>query len=66
MALKQLFGGLTMAQIMKIKDVAKYLRLSKITIYNHAVKGIIPCAQIGSTWMFSKEAIDKWLLKRQT
>jgi excisionase family DNA binding protein len=65
MALKQLSGGLTMAQIMKIKDVAKYLRLSTATVYKHAVKGKIPATKVGHMWMFSKEAIDKWLLERQ-
>ena len=54
-----------MAQIMKIKDVAKYLRLSTATVYKHAVKGKIPATKVGHMWMFSKEAIDKWLLERQ-
>jgi len=50
-----------MAEIMKTREVAKYLKLHEITICKYAAEGKIPAIRIGRVWRFDKEAIDKWI-----
>ncbi len=50
-----------LAQIMTTREVAEYLKLHKITITNHAAKGLIPGIKIGGRWLFDKQAIDRWI-----
>lgn len=47
---------------MNVKQTAKYLGLSEVMIYKLAQQGEIPCAKIASTWRFSQEQLDEWLL----
>ena len=54
-----------MAQIMTAKEVARYLRVHKITIIKYAGKGEIPSTRIGRLWRFDKEVIDKWIREGQ-
>ena len=51
-----------MANIMTTKEIAKYLKLSPITITKYARLGTIPSIRIGGSWRFDKEVIDKWIL----
>jgi excisionase family DNA binding protein len=44
--------------IMTIDEVAAFLKLSKITVYKLTQKGELPGFRIGSSWRFSREAID--------
>jgi excisionase family DNA binding protein len=46
---------------MTIDEVAKYLRMKKVTIYKHAQEGKIPGFKVGSKWRFKKSSIDKWI-----
>ena len=50
-----------MPEIMTTNELAKYLRLHRITIWKHAGEGNIPGIRVGSSWRFDKEAIDKWI-----
>ena len=50
-----------MSEIMTAKELAKYLKLHKLTIWKHAGEGNIPGIQVGSSWRIDKEAIDKWI-----
>jgi excisionase family DNA binding protein len=50
-----------MPQIMKTKELAKYLKLHEITICKYAAEGRIPAIRIGRVWRFDKEAIDSWI-----
>lgn len=43
--------------VLTLKEAAKYLRLSEMTILRLANKGSIPGAKIGRQWRFAKEAI---------
>lgn len=45
--------------IMTVDEVAKYLKLSKITVYKLTQKGDIPGFRIGSSWRFNREKIDE-------
>ena len=50
-----------MSELMKTKELAKYLKLHEITITKYAKAGVIPGIRIGRVWRFRKEAIDKWI-----
>ena len=47
--------------LMTIKDVTKYLKLNRMTVYKLAKDGKLPAVKIGSEWRFDKAMIDAWL-----
>lgn len=47
--------------LMTVDELAKYLRMKKVTIYKHAQEGKLPGFKVGSTWRFKKTTIDKWI-----
>ena len=52
-----------MAEIMKPKEVAQYLKMSILTVYKHAKQGTIPGFRVGNSWRFDKKRIDEILIK---
>lgn len=46
---------------MTIDDLAKYLKLSKSTLYKLCAEGKIPGIKVGRHWRFHHETIDAWL-----
>jgi DNA binding domain, excisionase family len=46
--------------ILTIKEVARYLRVSERTVYDWAQKGEIPSGKIGTVWRFKKSDIERW------
>ena len=44
--------------VMTPKEVADYLKLSKLTVYKHAKKGILPGFRVGNSWRFNKSYIE--------
>ena len=53
-----------MHDIMTVKEVADYLRVSERTIYDWATKGHIPCGKLGTTWRFKRAEIEQWVNRR--
>ena len=51
----------TVARVMNVDEVARYLRVVPDTIYRKARRGEIPAVKMGKVWRFPKETIDKWL-----
>ena len=53
--------------MLNVRDLAKYLRVSRITVYRY-IQGGLPFYKIGSRYFFRKEEIDAWLCqyKRKT
>jgi len=51
-----------MSEIMTPKEVARYLKMSVLTVYKHAKQGTIPGFRIGNSWRFDKRRIDAALL----
>ena len=49
------------SDIMTIREVAEYLKLSEKTAYRHAAAGKIPGFKIGGAWRFRRGEIDKWI-----
>ena len=55
----------TKPSLMTIDEVAKYLRMKKVTIYKHAQGGKLPGFKVGSAWRFKKATIDKWIAAKE-
>ncbi len=49
--------------VLTIDELAKYLKLSKSTLYHLARRGDFPGQKVGRHWRFHKGAIDAWLSK---
>lgn len=47
--------------IMTIKEVAAYLKLTEKTAYRLAAEGTIPGFKVGGSWRFRRGEIDKWI-----
>ncbi len=48
-------------EVMTIDDLARYLQLSKSSLYKLAQDGRVPGQKVGRHWRFHREAIDSWL-----
>lgn len=48
-------------EVLTLDELAKYLKLSKSTVYKLVGEGRIPGQKIGRHWRFSKAVIDQWL-----
>lgn len=47
--------------IMTIKEVAEYLKLTEKTAYRLAAEGKIPGFKVGGSWRFKRSQIEKWI-----
>ena len=47
--------------VMTIDELAKYLKVSKSTLYKLCQDGRVPGQKVGRHWRFRKETIDRWL-----
>ena len=48
-------------EILTIKQVADYLKVTERTIYRLAGAKKIPAFKVGGTWRFSRADIDRWI-----
>ncbi len=48
-------------EIMTIKQVAEYLKVSPRTIYKLVKDGTIPTFKIMNMWRFERSKIDQWI-----
>jgi excisionase family DNA binding protein len=51
----------SVAEIMTVRDLAEYLRVSEAKVYRMAQDGHIPAFRVGRAWRFKKEQIDEWI-----
>ena len=49
--------------VMTIKELGKYLKISRSTLYKLAQEGKLPGQKVGRHWRFHREAVDEWLGK---
>ena len=49
------------SEILTIKEVSEYLKVTERTIYRLAAAKKIPAFKVGGTWRFSRTDIDKWI-----
>ena len=50
--------------VFTIGDLAKYLKISRSTLYKLAQEGSLPGVKVGRHWRFHKDAVDAWLQGR--
>jgi excisionase family DNA binding protein len=47
--------------VMTIKEVAQYLRLSEAKVYEMARDGTIPAFRVGKSWRFQRDLLMDWI-----
>lgn len=47
--------------IMTVREVAQYLKLTEKTAYRLAAEGKLPGFKVGGAWRFRRGEIDKWI-----
>lgn len=52
-------------EIMTIREVSDFLRLTEKTAYRFALEGKIPGFKVGGTWRFRKSEIDRWISEQE-
>lgn len=50
--------------IMTIKEIASYLKITQKTAYRLTADGEIPGFKVGGAWRFRKQEIDAWINHR--
>lgn len=48
-------------QILTIKEVADFLKLTEKTAYRLAAEGKLPGFKVGGSWRFKQSDIDTWI-----
>lgn len=54
------------SEILTIKQVAEYLKVTERTIYRLAAAKKIPAFKVGGTWRFSRADIDNWIKQQSS
>jgi excisionase family DNA binding protein len=49
--------------LLRVDQVARYLKVDKFTVYRLVSQKKIPAFRVGNQWRFKKKMIDAWLLK---
>jgi excisionase family DNA binding protein len=52
-------------ELMNVKEVTEYLRLSRATLYRLLEKKEIPCYKVGRGIRFKREEVREYLKKQQ-
>lgn len=53
-------------EILTIKQVADYLKVTERTIYRLAAAKQIPAFKVGGSWRFSRADIDSWIKQQSS
>ncbi len=53
------------AELMTVSEVARLLRLHPNTVYSQTEAGELPCFRIGKSIRYSREEIEKYLLRNK-
>lgn len=53
-------------EILTIREVAEYLKVTERTIYRLAGAKKIPAFKVGGTWRFSRAEIDQWIKQQSS
>jgi excisionase family DNA binding protein len=56
----------TEGEILTIKQVADYLKVTERTIYRLAAAKKIPAFKVGGTWRFSRAGIESWIREQSS
>ncbi len=52
-------------KLLKIEEVAAYLRLNRFTVYRMAERGELPGAKVARRWRFKDGDIKRWLDRKK-
>ena len=52
-------------EILTLKQVADFLKVTQRTIYRLAAAKKIPAFKVGGTWRFSRAELDQWIQRQQ-
>ena len=52
-------------EILTLKQVADFLKVTERTIYRLAAAKKIPAFKVGGTWRFSRSELDQWIQRQQ-
>lgn len=55
-----------MKEILTVKEVANYLRLSRTTVWRWCNEGKLPAFKVGRGWRIHKREVDKMLMQSFT
>lgn len=47
--------------VLTIDQLARYLQITRSTLYKLVQAGRVPGKKVGRQWRFQRDAIDKWL-----
>ncbi|MFC1518094.1 helix-turn-helix domain-containing protein [Pseudomonadota bacterium] len=53
-------------QILTLKEVAAYLKLTDKTAYRLASEGKLPGFKVGGSWRFKQEDLEAWIDSQKT
>lgn len=59
--LVEMVGNIMTDEILTIKEVAEYLKLSEKTAYRLASDGKLPGFKVGGSWRFKREDVLAWI-----
>ncbi len=48
-------------EILTLKEVAEYLKLTKKTAYRLAAEGKLPGFKVGGSWRFKRTDLEAWI-----
>lgn len=54
------------SEILTIKEIADFLKVTERTIYRLAAAKSIPAFKVGGSWRFVKADIDMWIKQRSS
>jgi excisionase family DNA binding protein len=57
----QMDSSSDLVNIMTIKEVSDFLKVTERTIYRLAAGKQIPAFKVGGSWRFSRSEIDQWI-----
>jgi excisionase family DNA binding protein len=49
--------------LLTTEQVARYLKVDKLTIYRLVAQRKLPAFKVGNQWRFKREMIDSWLTR---
>lgn len=54
-----------MSQWLSVQELAKYVGISKETVYRYLEHGTIPAHRVGKLWKFKSDEIDNWIVNQK-
>jgi excisionase family DNA binding protein len=51
-----------MHRVLRLEEVAEFLRVHPTTIYRLLHKDKIPAFKVGSEWRFNRESVESWVM----